>query len=166
MMPVDILDALKQPGIQPDVVGMLGQDGLHLLCQGIHFVVGLSTQQVEEHGRHPRQQVVVTLVFLSVDDGVVKSRTFRIIDGLLYLFIVAADTLHESLLIVFYADAVEGHRVMRCVVRLEERVYPLNLLLTHIFVFVIVIVIVPVPVLMQISRGCGTPWQEPASTVA
>ena len=59
-----VLDALKQPLVQPYVVGVLRQDGRHLLCQRIHLVVGLRTQQVEEHARRTRQQVVVVVLLV------------------------------------------------------------------------------------------------------
>ena len=49
MMQVYLADALKELGVQSYVVGVLCQDGLHLLCQRIHLVIGLCTQQVEEY---------------------------------------------------------------------------------------------------------------------
>ena len=49
MVQVYLTDALEEPGVQSYVVGMLCQDGLHLLCQSIHLVIGLCTQQVEEY---------------------------------------------------------------------------------------------------------------------
>lgn len=42
---------------------------------------------------------------------------------LLYLLVVTAYALHESLLVVFKPDTVEGHRVVWCAVRLEKWVY-------------------------------------------
>ena len=118
---------LKQPWVQPYVVGVLRQDGLHLLSQCVHLVVRLCRQQVEEHRAHAAQQVVVALVLLGIDDGVVERRLLRVVDGLLYLLIVAADALHEGLLVVFQADTVERHRVVRCVIRFQKRI----LVLTH-----------------------------------
>ena len=47
-----ILDTLKQLFIQADVIGMLRQYRTHLLCQGIHLVVGLCREQIKENGRH------------------------------------------------------------------------------------------------------------------
>ena len=115
--------ALKQARVQSYVVRMLRQHGLHPLRQSIHVVISLCRQQVEEHRRHPAQQVVVALVLLSVDDGIVESRLLGIVDDFLYLFVVTADTLHEGLLEVLQSDAVEGHRVVRCAVRLKKRVH-------------------------------------------
>ena len=43
------LYALKQLFVEPHIVGVLGQYGLHLLCQSVHLVVGLRTQQIEKH---------------------------------------------------------------------------------------------------------------------
>ena len=121
VMHVHILHALEKLLVQPYVVGMLGQYGLHLLSQGLHLVVGLGTEQVEEHRGDALQQVVVALfVVLVVDDGVVESRLLRVVDGLLYLLVVAPDAFHESLFIVFHAYAVEGHRVVRRAVFFEK----------------------------------------------
>ena len=114
---VYLADSLKQAWVQPYIVGMLCQDGLYLLCQRIHLVVGLSTQQVEEHGAHARQQVIVALILLRVDDGVVEGRLLRVVDSLFYLLVVAADAFHEGFLVVLQADTVKGHGVVRCVVR-------------------------------------------------
>ena len=35
------LDAFEEFLVQGDIVGMLGKDGAHLLCQGFHLVAGL-----------------------------------------------------------------------------------------------------------------------------
>ena len=50
---VYLTDALKEFRIQPHVIGVLRQDGLYLLRQGIHLVVRLGTEQVEEYRRYP-----------------------------------------------------------------------------------------------------------------
>ena len=120
---------LEQPGVEPHVVGVLCQDGLYLLGQCVHLVVGLGTEQVEEYRRHAAQQVVVALVFLGVDDGVVECWLLRVVDGLLNLLVVASDAFHESLLVVFQTDAVEGHRVVRRPIGLKKRV----LMFVHCF---------------------------------
>ena len=132
-MQVYLSDALKEPGVQSHVVGMLCQQGLHLLCQSVHLVVGLSTEQVEEYGAYPRQQVVVALVLLRVDDGIVEGRLLRVVDGLLYLLVVATDTFQEGLFVVFQPDAVERYGVVGCAIRFEKRV----LMLIHTNVFLI-----------------------------
>ena len=49
MVQVYLTDTLKESGIQTHVVGMLGEDGLHLLGQRIHLVVGFCAEQVEEY---------------------------------------------------------------------------------------------------------------------
>ena len=114
---------------------MLCQDGLHLLRQCIHLIVGLGTHQIEEYRGHAAQQVVITFsVFFCVYDSIVESRLFRIIDGLLNLFIITADTLHESLFVVLQTDTVEGHGIMRCLVILEKGVYA-NFIVVHIAIF-------------------------------
>ena len=41
MVQVYLADALEQPWVQPYVVGVLCQYGLHLLRQGVHLVIGL-----------------------------------------------------------------------------------------------------------------------------
>ena len=118
VMQVHLANALKQLWVQPHVVGVFGQYRLHLLCQRVHVVVGLSRQQVEEYRRNPVQQVVVAIALVEgVQNGIVESRFLRIIDGLFQVLIVAADTLHERLLVVFQSDAVKGHRVVQCTVR-------------------------------------------------
>ncbi len=43
------LYSFKQLFIEPHVVGVLGQYGLHLLRQSVHLVVGLRAQQIEKH---------------------------------------------------------------------------------------------------------------------
>ena len=52
MVQVNLSDTFEESWVEAYVVGMLGQQGLHLLRQGIHLVVGLGTQQVEEYRRH------------------------------------------------------------------------------------------------------------------
>ena len=119
------LDAFEETAVEPNVIGMLGQDGLHLLRQGVHFIISLSREHIEKHVRDALQQVVVALRFVvAVDDGVVESGFFGVVDGFLYLFVVTTDTLHEGFLEVFYAYLVERHGFMRCVVMLEKRIFP------------------------------------------
>ena len=113
-------DALKQPGVQSHVVGVLSQDGLYLLCQSIHLVVRFCTQQIEENGRNPRQQVVVALILLRINNGVVEGGLLGVVDDFLYLLVIPADALHEGLLIIFHTDTVKGHRIVRCVVRFKK----------------------------------------------
>ena len=105
-------DALKQSGVQTNIIGMLRQYGLYLLGQRIHLVVGLGRQQVEENSRHTRQQTIVTLILLRIDNGIVEGRFLRIVDNLLYLFIIATNTLHEGLFVVLHPYTVEGYHVM------------------------------------------------------
>ena len=103
MMPMHILDPLKQFLVQADVVRMLRQDRTHLLRQRIHFVVGLGREQIEEHRRGTSQQIIVmiaVLLVIHIDDGIVESRFIRIIDDLLYLFIITTDTLQHRLLVI------------------------------------------------------------------
>ena len=50
MVQVYGLDALEKAFVEPHVVGVLGEYRLHLLRQGVHLVVRLGTQQVEEYG--------------------------------------------------------------------------------------------------------------------
>ena len=59
MMVVDVLDACKKTAVQSYVVGMLCQDGAHLLSQRVEVVVGLGAQHVREHGGYAVQKVVV-----------------------------------------------------------------------------------------------------------
>ena len=117
VVPVHGLDALKQLAVEPHVVGMFRQYGLQLLGQCIHLVVGFCTQQIEEHGGYPRQQVVVAVVVvIGMDDGIVESGLVWIVDGLVHQFFVSAYAFHESLLIVFQANLVEGNTLVWSVI--------------------------------------------------
>ena len=130
VMTVYVFDALKKPFVETDIVGVLRQDGTHLLCQSIHLVGGLCRQQVEEHAADTRQEVVVAVVVflvVDIDDGVVEGGLLGIVDDLLYLLIVTTDTLHHRLFVVLQGDAVERRRVVRRAIRQEERVLPLIL---------------------------------------
>ena len=129
MMAMHILDALKEFLVETNIIGMLCQNRTHLLRQGIHLVVGLRRQQVEEHGTHTAEQVVVILAILLVihiDDGIVESGLFRIIDDLLDLLVVTTDTFQHGLLVVLHTDTVKGGHVVRRMVRLEERILPFS----------------------------------------
>ena len=112
---------------------MLCQYRAQLLCQLIHLVVGLCRQQIEEYARGTRQQVIViVLLIVHRDNRIVKRRLLGVIDNLLYLLILTTDTLHEGLLEVLQADAVERRRVVRRVIWLKKRVYPFILLIHNI----------------------------------
>ena len=126
-MQVYIADTFKQTRIQTYVVRMLCQYGLHLLSQCIHVVVGLGRQQIEEYCRYPGQQVVIAFVLFGIDNRVVEGGLFRIVNRFLYLLVISADAFHEGFLKVLEFDAVKGHRIMRCPVRLEKRVF----IITH-----------------------------------
>ena len=130
---VNVFHTLEKALVQPYVVSMLCQDGLHLLGQGLHFIVGLGAEQVEEHRRYTLKQVVVAVfVFLGIDDGVVESRFVRVVDGLLYLLIITPDSFHESLFVVFHAYAVEGHSIVGGTVFFEKRILA-YVVFTHVF---------------------------------
>ena len=133
MMTVHILDAFKEFLIETDIIRMFGQDGTHLLGQGIHLVVGLSREQVEEDGCHPTEQVVVVIaLFLVVhtDDGIVESGFLGIVDDLLDLFIIPTDALQHRLLEILQTDTVEGRHIMGRIIRQKKRILSL-LLLVH-----------------------------------
>ena len=127
MMQMHLTDTLKQAGIEAHVVGVLCQNGLQLLCQRIHLVVGFSRQQVEEHRRHSGQQIIVSLVLLRIDNRIVEGRLLRIVDGLLDLFIVTTDALHEGFLVVLQTNTVKGHSIVWRIVRFKKRI----LMLAH-----------------------------------
>ena len=117
VMQVYLTDALKQLRVQSHIIGMLRQDRLHLLCQCVHLVVRLGTEQVEEHRRHPVQQVVIVVTLVKgIKDGIVESGFLWVVDSLLEILVIPSDAFHESLLIVFQPDTVEGHCVMQCAV--------------------------------------------------
>ena len=131
VMMIHILDTFEEPFVQSDIIGMLGEYRTQFLCQGIHLVVGVSTQQIEEYTRHLRQQVIISLVVLIVvhtNDGVLKRRCRWVVDDHLYLLILTTDTLHESLLVVFQPYLVEGWNLMGCMIVLEKGIHSLYLL--------------------------------------
>ena len=130
VMTVYVFDAFKEAFVQTDIVGVLRQNGTHLLCQSVHLVGSLCRQQVEEHAADTRQEIVVAVVVflvIDIDDGVVESWFLGVVDDLLYLLIVTTDALHHRLFVVLQGDAVERRRVVRCAIRQEERVLPLIL---------------------------------------
>ena len=125
MVLVDIFDALEELRVQADVVGMAGEDRTHLLCQGLHFVVALSTQQVEEHRAGPVQQVIVMLASLDLilrNDGILECRLLGVIDNLVDLLVLTAYTFHHRFLEIGKLYLVERHGIMRSAVRLKEGV--------------------------------------------
>ena len=116
-----LADAFKQLGVQPHVVFMLRQDGLHLLSQLVHLVVRLSRQQVEEHRRNPFQQVVIAIALVKgIQDGIVESWFLGIVDSLLQILVVTTDALHEGLLVVCQLNTVKRHSVVQSAVRFEK----------------------------------------------
>ena len=138
MVTVHIFDTFEQFLVQSHIVGMLRQDGAHLLCQCIQLVIGLSRKQVIKHCRYAVQQVIVAIgIIILVNDCIVECWLGRIIDGLLYMLVVAAYALHKRLFKVLNANLIERHRIVRCGIRLEERVLPLFIFpytgLSHIF---------------------------------
>ena len=133
---VHILDALKEFLIEADVVGMLREDGTHLLGQRVHLVVRLGREQVEEHGAHPRQQVVIAcpvLLVVDTDDRIVEGGFLRVVDKLLYLFVVATDALEHRFLIVLQTDTVERGRIVGRTIR-EEKGILSHFVFFHIFI--------------------------------
>ena len=60
------------------------------------------------------------VVFYS--DGVVKCGFFRIIDDFIYCLIVAAHAFHKGLFIIIKAYLVKGNGIVKCTVKLHERV--------------------------------------------
>ena len=132
VMAVHVLDALKESRVQSDVVGMLRQYGLYLLSQCVHLVVGLSREQVEEHRAHAVEQIIVAFgLVVLVDDGIVERGLGGVVDGFLYLLIITTDALHESLLVVFQSDAVEGYGVVGCIIWFKKWVLSLLYILIH-----------------------------------
>ena len=125
VMAVNIFDAFKQPFVQADVIGMLCQQRTHLLCQLVHGVIRLSRQQIEEHRRGSRQQVIISLAVLFVvnrDDGIIKRRRLLAVYKLVYLLILTAHALHEGLIKVLQSDTVKGHRLVRRIIFSKKRI--------------------------------------------
>ena len=117
------LDSLEEFLVEPHVVGVFRQDWLYLLRQGIHLVIRLRAEQIEEYGGDPRQQVVISvLVVVHVDYRVVKSRFIGIVYGLLYLFVVSSDAFEKRLFVVFESYLVKWHGLVWRGIRHEKRV--------------------------------------------
>ena len=104
---LDSLDALEVAFVEHDVLGVLREQGLHLLCQRIHLVVGMGTEQVEERRGDPFQGAVIERV-----DGVLERRRFGIVQDALQVSILAAHALEHGLLVVLETDLVEGNRLV------------------------------------------------------
>ena len=102
---------------------VLCQEGLHLLGKGVHFVVCLCTQKIEESVGDTVEQTIIERVVVGVEDGVLKRGLLWIVDGLLHLFLVPAYAFNESFFNIFQGDAVEGNGMMWGVVRNEEGVF-------------------------------------------
>ena len=126
-MVVNKLDALEELLVQCDVVGMLGEDRAHLLCQFLHLVAGLGTHHAREYVRHSAQEVVIvfTLFCINTGDGVFERWLCRVVYNLVGCLVVAADTFHESLLIVAELNAVEWGCIVWGAVWQEERILSL-----------------------------------------
>ena len=101
MMAMHMFHTCKEFLIEAHIIGMFCQDGLHLLCQGVHLVVGLSTQQIEENGRHAIQQVIIPLrIIILVNDGIIEGGLLWIVNRFLYQFVITTNTFHKGLFIV------------------------------------------------------------------
>ena len=132
MVLIYIFNTCEQLFIQTDVVGMFGKNRTHFLGQRIQLVVGLRTQHAREYVRHPIQQVIIMLSFRRVDpnDSVLKRRCFRIVDDLLYLFIIAPDTFHESFFVIFGMYLAKRDGVVWSVVGYKKRIDSFTILYT------------------------------------
>ena len=110
------LDAQPEVGVEHHAVAVLGQDGGHLLCQGVHLVVGVGTDEVEE-GVGDLRQGAVALGY----DGVLEGGGFGILRDALYVGHVALHAFHHGSFVVLEADLVEGDGVEWGAVGLIEK---------------------------------------------
>ena len=126
-MVVNKLDALEEFLVQCDVVGMLGEDRAHLLCQFLHLVAGLCTHHARKYVRYSAQQIVIMFALICINTGncVFEGWLCRVVDNLVRCLVVAADTFHESLLIVAELNAVEWGCIVWGAVWQEERILSL-----------------------------------------
>ena len=77
-----------------------------------------------------------TLYLILRYDGIFEGWCFRVIDDLLNLFVLTADALQHCLFIVSEGNTVERHRVVRCIVRQEERIdtfFLLRFIICHFY---------------------------------
>ena len=52
MMFVDVFDACEELAVECHIIGVLGEDGTHLLSQCVEVVVGLGAEHIRKHRRH------------------------------------------------------------------------------------------------------------------
>ena len=124
MVFVHVLNAFEKPFVQPHVVGVLGENGAHLLCQRIEFVVGFCAEHARKNIRHAVKQVVIVVSVLVVhpDNGVFEGGRFGVVYKFLNLFVVSPDTFQECLFVVFGSYQVERHGFVRCFIFPEKGV--------------------------------------------
>ena len=124
MVFVHVLNAFEKLFVQSHVVGVLGENGAHLLRQSIEFVVRFCAEHARKNIRHAVKQVVIMVSVFVVhpDDGVFEGGRFGVVDKLLNLFVVSPDPLHKCLFVVFGLYEVEGHGFVRCFIFPEKGV--------------------------------------------
>ena len=122
MVLVHVLHALEQPFVQANVVSVFGQDGAHLLSQGVEVVVGFGAEHARKGVRYAAQQVVVVLTLFDVHScyGVLECGLSWVVEDFVSLFVIASDAFHEGFFVVLGADTVEGHGIVRSIIGLKK----------------------------------------------
>ena len=105
---VDSLHALEVAFLEEHVVGVLREDGSHLLRQCFHLVVRLGREQVVEDLGHSLQQVVRR----GHGDGVVERRRLWVVHDLLDESFVLTDAFEHGGFVVLELYLVEGRRLV------------------------------------------------------
>ena len=89
------------------------------LCYGLHFIVGLCTQQITENSRYLVQSCTR---FFQSHNGVVETRRFRVVDDSLYFLIMFLHTLFDGRLIMLGFNQMKRCCLMGCIVCSKKRV--------------------------------------------
>lgn len=116
---LDRLDALEQPPVEVDRVGVLGEPGRDGLLDLLHARSGVGRRLVEEHRRDAVEQRARPLQRL---DGVLERRRLRVRGDLLDLREVLGHALLERRRVVLLPDLLERRQPVRQVAGTEEGV--------------------------------------------
>ena len=116
---VDRVDAGEQPGVEPDLVVVLGDPRRELLLEVPHPVVGHRAGEVREDVEHPLERAAGPLQRL---EGVRERRLRRVVADRLDLGALLRDAGVEGRPVVLVPDPVEGRERERQVAGPQERV--------------------------------------------
>ena len=99
---------------------MLSENRTHLLCQSVHFIICFSTEHIKEYTLHTTQKIIVMLTSFNLIlwyNRILKGWFIGVINNLLNLLVLTANTFHHCLFIISKSNTIERYRVMRCIIR-------------------------------------------------